>query len=150
MSKTDATVTNRPKDASAWKQAGIHDVTLPSGMEVSIKIPNLPEMVKNGAIPNNLLDAALGAIQKERITKELIAEQADFFHMLVETMVKEPAVTAADVPELPYEDIELLVEIGTRQRDLDALGRHISGLHRSAEWRRFRGLDFGDSALEDE
>jgi hypothetical protein len=144
MSTSDATVVRKPKDVSAWKKAGVHDVALPSGALVTIKIPNLPEMVKNGSIPNNLLDAAIGAIQKETITRELIAEQADFFSLLVTTMVVEPAIDAADVTELPYEDIELLVEIGTRQRDLDALGNHISGLHRSAEWRRFRGLDYGD------
>jgi hypothetical protein len=144
MSSSDTTVVTKPRDASAWKKAGVHEVTLPSGTEVTITIPNLPQMVKNGSIPNNLLDAAIGAIQKETITRELLAEQAEFFSLLVTTMVKEPSITADDVADLPYEDIELLVEIGTRQRDLDALGNHIAGLHRSAEWRRFRGLDYGD------
>lgn len=145
---TAVDVVSRPKDAAAWKKAGIHDITLPSGVEVSIKIPNLPQMVKQGAIPNDLLDAALGAIQKERVTKQLIEEQADFFHLLVMTMVVKPTITSEDVPDLPYEDIELLVELGTRQRDIDALGRHIAGLHKSREWREFRGFGSGDEALE--
>lgn len=129
-----------------WKKAKRHSVTLPSGFEVEVEIPNLPQMVKTGQIPNNLLDAALGAIKQQTITKELIEEQADFFNLLVSTMVKDPAITVEELEndEVPYEDVELLVEIGTRQRDLDALGRHISGLHTSEEWRKFRGWDYGD------
>lgn len=132
------------KTTAGWKKAKRHDVTLPSGFEVAIEIPNLPAMVKAGQVPNDLIDAALGAMQKQEITAELIKEQADFFNLLVITMVKEPEITMEDVEDLPYEDVELLVEIGTRQRDLDALGRHIAGLHKSDEWRKFRGLDYGD------
>lgn len=141
-------VTSRPKDAASWTAAKRHDVTLPSGVEVSIEIPNLPLMVKTGQIPNELLDAALGAMQRQEITPELLNEQSDFFNKLVSTMVVDPVVTEEQVSNLPYEDIELLVEIGTRQRDLDALGRHIAGLHKSAEWRKFRGLDYGDEIME--
>jgi len=135
---------SRVKDASKWRDAGKHDVVLASGVEVTIKIPNLPQMVKTGQIPNDLLDAALGAIQKQEITPELIKEQADFYHLMVATMVVEPQVTETEIPELPYEDIELLVELGTRQRDVDAIGQQISGLHLSADWRKFRGWDSGD------
>ncbi len=142
------TTAAKSKTAAAWKKAKVHEVTLPSGFEVSIVIPNLPEMVKAGSIPNDLIDAALGAMQKQEITPELIKEQAGFFNLLVLNMVKEPEITEADLIDLPYEDIELLVEIGTRQRDLDALGRHIAGLHKSAEWRKFRGIDYGDEGLE--
>lgn len=129
-----------------WKKAKRHTVALPSGFEVEVEIPNLPQMVKTGQIPNDLLDAALGAIKQQDITPELIKEQAQFFTLLVTTMVKDPVVTVEDLEgdALPYEDIELLVEIGTRQRDLDALGRHIAGLHKSEEWRKFRGWEFSD------
>lgn len=147
---TEATATKRPKSAADWKKAGRHDVVLPSGVEVTITIPNLPEMIKTGKIPNDLLDAALNALQKEKITPELMKEQADFFQLLVMTMVKDPVISEEDYAELPYEDIELLIELGTRQRDLDALGRHIAGLHRSAEWRNFRGWAFGDSDVDDD
>jgi hypothetical protein len=134
----------RAKSAADWKKAKEHDITLASGIEVTIAIPNLPLMVKTGQIPSDLLDAAIGAIQKERITEALIKEQSDFFHLLVKTMVKEPQITDEDIPDLPYEDIELLVEIGTRQRDIDAVGNQIAGLHKSEDWRKFRGWDDRD------
>lgn len=134
------------RNKNDWKKAKRHPVALPSGFEVEVEIPNLPMMVKTGQIPNDLLDAALGAIKQQQITPDLIKEQADFFNLLVTTMVKDPEITLEELEndEIPYEDVELLVEIGTRQRDLDALGRHISGLHKSEEWRKFRGWEYGD------
>jgi hypothetical protein len=147
--KAMATVTKneigvRPKSATEWKKAKQHYITLASGMEVGVIIPNLPLMVKTGQVPSDLLDAAIGAIKKEQITPELIKEQSDFFHLLVKVMVKDPEITDEDIPELPYEDIELLVEIGTRQRDIDAIGNQIAGLHKSEDWRKFRGWDDRD------
>lgn len=140
---------NKPKDAAAWKAAKRHPVSLPSGIEIEIEIPNLPQMVKTGQVPNDLVEAAIGALQRDKITKELVVEQADFYNKLVATAVKVPTITEDDVPDLPYEDVELIVELATRQRDVDALGRHLAGLHKSKEWRSFRGLDYGDEALED-
>lgn len=139
--KAETSIGTRPKTVADWKNSKRHYITLASGVEVGVEIPNLPQMVKTGVIPNDLLDAALGAIQKQEITPELIKEQADFFHLLVATMVKDPELTPDDIPDLPYEDIELLVEIGTRQRDIDAIGNQIAGLHKSADWRKFRGWD---------
>lgn len=133
---------------AAWKQAKRHTITLPSSFEVEIEIPNLPLLVKTGQFPNELLDAALGAIQRQELTKELMDQQSDFYHKLVALTVKSPEITEEDVAELPFEDVELIVEIATRNRDLDALGRHIAGLHTSREWRTFRGLDYGDSSVE--
>lgn len=126
---------------AGWKKAKRHTVLLPSGFEAEIEIPNLPLMIKTGAIPNNLLDAALGAIEQQAITPALIKEQSDFFELLVSTMVKEPVLTPEDVQEIPFEDVEMLVELGTRQRDVDAVGQHIGGLHTSKDWRVFRGLE---------
>jgi hypothetical protein len=61
--------------------------------------------------------------------------------------VVEPKITIDDVPELPYEDIEMLAELATRQRDLDAVGNHIGGLHEVEAFRTFRGLGAADSPL---
>lgn len=132
------------KTLAGWKKAKRHTVALPSGYEVEVEIPNLPLMVKMGTIPNHLLDAALGAIERQQVTSELIKEQSDFFELLVSTMVKEPELSVEEVREIPFEDVELLVEIGTRQRDVDAVGNHIGGLHKSAEWRQFRGFEDRD------
>lgn len=130
----------KPTSAAAWKAAKRHQITLPSGVEVEIAIPNLPLLVKTGQLPNELVTEALGAIQGGKLTPELIRQQSEFYDKLVAITVKDPVVTEEDVHELPFEDIELIVEVATRQRDLDALGRHVGGLHTSKEWRTFRGL----------
>jgi hypothetical protein len=62
--------------------------------------------------------------------------------------VKEPVITEEDVHDLPFEDVELLVEIATRQRDLDAVGNHVGGLHTNKQWRQFRGLTHLDQDVE--
>lgn len=136
-------MTDKTRTLADWKKAKRHTVQLPSGFQVEVEIPNLPLMVKQGTIPNDLLESALGAMQQNQITPELVREQSDFFSLLVSTMVKEPTVTREDVEndEIPFEDIEMLVELGTRQRDVDAVGNHLGGLHKSAEWRRFRGIE---------
>lgn len=139
--KTESTKTGAERTVKAWKKARRHTVTLPSGFDVDIEIPNLQAMVKTGQIPNHLIDAAIGAIEQDKVTPELIKEQADFYQMLVVAMVKEPQLEPEDFDDLPYEDIELLVELGTRQRDLDAVGAHIGGLHKSSDFRKFRNLD---------
>ena len=143
MSESTPTAKTKPTLAG-WKKAKRHAVVLPSGFEVEIEVPNLPLMIKTGTIPNHLLDAALGAIERQQVTTELIKEQADFFELLVSTMVVEPKLTVEEVREIPFEDVELLVEIGTRQRDVDAVGNHIGGLHTSKEWRQFRGFEDRD------
>ena len=134
---------------AGWKKAKRHAVTLPSGVQVQVEIPNLPALIKTGQIPNDLVDLTIKAAQGDLIvSKELIEQQADFTSKLVALTVKEPEITEDDVADLPYEDCELIVEVATRQRDLDAEGHHIGGLEKSADFRKFRGLDFGDAPLE--
>lgn len=127
---------------SAWKKAAVHDdVTLPSGVIVSIKIPNLPELVTAGEFPNHLVDTAISvASGTTKVNSDHVKEQAEFHRHLVYKTVVEPALDLEDVKEIPTEDVELLVALATRQRDVDAVGRHIAGLDDSEEWRRFRGL----------
>lgn len=143
-----AEIGRKAADAAAWKKAKTHEAVLPSGLSIEIQIPNLPLLVKTGQVPNDLIESAIGAMQGDvQITAELLSEQAEFYNKLVAIAVVTPAITEADVPELPYEDVEMIVEFATRQRDVDALGRHLAGLHRSKEWRSFRGLDYGGSAM---
>lgn len=143
--------TAAPKRTLAgWKNAKRHEITLESGFEVEIEIPNLPLLIKTGYFPNELMDAAIQAIQKDRLTPEIITEASDFYHKLVAITVKSPELTEEDVPELPFEDIMLICDIATRNRDVDALGRQIAGLHTSREWVNFRRLQSGLAPLEDE
>lgn len=136
------------KTLTAWSKAKRHTVALPSGYEIEVEIPNLPQLVKTGYLSNELVSEALSALQTQKLTPEVIINQAEFYDKLIAITVKEPAVTEEEVKDLPFEDVELIVEIATRQRDLDALGRHIGGLHTQAEFRKFRGLNYGDADLE--
>ena len=81
-------------------------------------------------------------------SKEAIAKQREFTDVLTKLTVVTPKLSDADLSAVPFEDKEFLVEIATRQRDLDAEGNHIGGLQKSADFRRFRGLDGSDEDVE--
>lgn len=137
--------------ASAWKKAREHTIRLPSGVYVGIVVPDLPKLIETGVIPQNLLDAAVEAAKPDRAAqadKEQFANQREFTDKLVQLTVVKPALSDADVADVPYEDKEMIVEIATRQRDLDVEGNHIGGLHKSDAFRKFRGLDAGDEIGE--
>jgi len=147
MSTTDQ---KKATTLSAWKKNAVHTVTLASGTEVDLKVPNLPELVAAGEFPNHLVDTAIAVASGDRkVTAEEVAQQAEFYRELVSRAVVNPALTVEDVKDIPFEDVELISAIATRQRDIDALGHHIAGLDQNADWRKFRGLDDLDAALED-
>lgn len=149
--------TEEPQVASiaAWKKARDHTVRLPSGVYVDIAIPDLAALIESGEIPQNLLDAALKAAgagsqaEPEAPSREFIIKEKEFSDALVRATVSRPKLSEADVKEVPFEDKVMLVEVATRQRDLDAEGNHIGGLHKSDSFRKFRGLDGFDSTMED-
>lgn len=127
-----------------WKKAKVHkDITLPSGEQVDIQIPNLPALVKAGALPNELLEVATKAAATGQVPDDLLEKLDDYHRFLVARTVVAPAITEEEVNDLPTEDIEMLVSFATRQRDTDAIGHHLAGLETVAEFRRFRGLDDG-------
>jgi hypothetical protein len=43
----------------------------------------------------------------------------------------------------------MLVEIATRQRDMDAVYRHLAGLEQQETFRQFRGLFASTAGMED-
>jgi hypothetical protein len=130
---------------AAWKKAGVHTITLATGVEVDIKVPNLPELVSAGEFPNHLVDTAIAVASGDtKVTAEEIKSQAEFYRHLVSKTVVTPTLTPEEAAEIPFEDIELLSAIATRQRDVDALGHHIAGLDKSEDWRKFRGIDYLD------
>lgn len=133
-------VTEAPRSdrKSAWKGKKDHEVTLPSGMVVTIRIPNLPALIKSGRVPNELLDAAIGAGPDTEITKEMIEQQSDFYNYVVSVTVVDPSVEPHEVHDLPYEDVEMLVALALRQRDFDAVYKHIGGLDKVASFRQAR------------
>ena len=132
-------------DAAGWTAAAVHDVVLPSGACVQIRIPDLPAMIEAGEFPQHLIDAALGVANKPdaKPTKEMIVQQREFTDELVKKTVLDPEITPEMLDPktgIPFEDKEMIVEIATRQRDLDAEFNHIGGLDKSEKWRKFRGL----------
>ena len=130
---------------AAWKKAGVHTITLATGVEVDIRVPNLPELVSAGEFPNHLVEVAIGVASGEtKVTAEEIKAQAEFYREIISKTLVEPKLTPEDVKAVPFEDIELLASIATRQRDVDALGEHIAGLDKSEQWRKFRGIDYLD------
>lgn len=141
----------KPTTLAAWKKNRDHVVTLPSGTVVEIAIPDLPALVVSGAIPNKLVDIAIGVANGKKVTKEDIVEQAEFYNKLCALTVISPAATEEDFASktLPFEDKECLVEFATRQRDLDAVGHHIAGLEKVQSFRDLRGISAQYAGLED-
>lgn len=137
--------------AAGWKKAAVHNVLLPSGVRVEIKIPDLPSLIETGQFPQHLLDAAIGLAAKGDsgiATREDVVKQREFTDKVVELTVVNPKLSAEDIAEIPFEDKEMLVALATRARDLDAEGEHIAGLTNSEKFRRFRGLGGVDSDVE--
>ncbi len=143
MPETDAP---RPVSTAAWKKAAVHTITLHSGSVVEIKIPDLPKLIEAGTIPASLVDSAIsvaGAVNRgtpETPSRELIIQEGEFKDILVRLTVVNPKLSEEDVKEIPTEDKEIITEIATRQRDVDAEGNHISGLDKSEQFRRFRRI----------
>lgn len=123
----------------SWSKAAVHDVTLASNTKVKIKLPNLPALLKAGEIPNALVEVALNfSSGAPRITRDVIESQVDFAKYLIAKTVVEPDLSPDDVVRIPYEDQEMLMEFATRQRDLDATGRHLAGVEVQSDFDSFR------------
>lgn len=130
-----------------WVKNKVHTVKLSSGTQVEIQLPNLPELVKGGNLPNKLLEVATKRLQQQDITAELISDLADFNRYLVAKTVVKPEIAEEDVPNIPYEDVEMIVAFANRERDVDAVGHHIAGLEVDEDFRRFRGLPDSQEGL---
>lgn len=150
MTPTD-TPTKPTKTKTGWKKQGLHeDVTLPSGMQVDIRLPNLSQLLKSGGIPNDLVDAAIEFHSAEKVTREMLEDSFDFVcYILPQTLVA-PKITEEDVRngEVPSEDIDMLAAFISRTTDIDAVGHHLGGLESNEHFRRFRGLLTVDEITE--
>ncbi len=134
---------------SKWKsKKRISGITLPSGEVVDIELPLIPEMLRAGTVPNELVSFAtktqenIGGVDSVDI--EEIKEATEFMRWLVSETVKSPAIEPDDVPELPASDVDMLLEFALRQRDTDAIGHHLHGLEKVSAWRNFRYGRLGD------
>lgn len=136
---------------ASWKKAGLHDVMLPSGTTITIKIPDLPALIEAGEIPQNLLDVAMLAANgtPPTISAEAMGKEREFTERLVRITVVEPALSEEDVKSIPFEDKDKIVALATRQHDFDSEGNHIGGLDKSEKFRKFRQIGEFRPSLED-
>jgi len=147
VTATDPSVTRpvveKVDSAAAWKNRSQRTITLPSGTQVDIVLPNIAEMAAAGQIPNQLIEAAANKLEGVNVapTQDALAKQAEFNRYMVAKMVKYPTIAEGDVPDLPADDTDLLQKIAFRDTDFDAVGAHISGLETVPSFRRFRLLD---------
>lgn len=127
------------KTAADLKKRAVHrGVYLPSGGIVDLKIPNLALLIKTGALPNPLIEAALGTQNVDTVTREMIEENWDYTEFIIPEMLVVPEITAEDVRDLDALDIELLSNIAARRTDTDAIGRQLGGLDTQEAFRDFR------------
>lgn len=149
-----------PATKTGWKKAKTHTVTLPSGVDVEIQIPNLAKMAKGGELPNDLIKHAAPATansgeEPEELTEDQrvknLTTLAEFQSWLVSVMLVDPKLSPDEVLDVvPTPDLEVLVELASRRRDMDVVGHHIGGLEGSADFRKFRGIDAREPYLLDE
>lgn len=143
--QTDETrrVVEKVDSAAAWKNRSQRTITLPSGTQVDIVLPNINEMAAAGDIPNPLIEAAANKIEGVPVkpSQDALKKQAEFNRYMIAKMVKYPTIAEGDVADLPADDTDLLQKIAFRETDFDAVGEHISGLDTVASFRRFRLLD---------
>ncbi len=125
---------------------------------MKIRIPNLAQMAQAGELDNDLLQYAVPDLPTDSAEeptpeqkKENLTKLAKFHQWLVSTALVEPALSPDEVKEtVPTPDLEVLVELATRRRDMDVVGHHIGGLEASAAFRTFRGIGDGESDILDE
>lgn len=146
-----------PATKTSWKKAGVHTVTLPTSAVVKITIPNLAKMAQAGELDNDLLQYAVPSLPTDpdeeptpEQKKENLTKLAAFHQWLVSQTLVDPKLSPEEVKEtVPTPDLEVLVELASRRRDMDVLGHQIGGLEVVPEWRKFRGIDDSDEDILD-
>jgi hypothetical protein len=145
----------------ALKKRAIHEgVTLPSGSVVTVKLPNLYQLIAEDKLPNDLVDSALKQLnaKPERdeegnpvgpaITRELIAETWDFTKHIVPTMLPGIDLAEDELGEVDPRDVEWLIAAAARRTDLDAVGHQLGGLDTVKSFRELHGIFSIAEALE--
>lgn len=151
---------SKPSGLAGWKQKAVHRVTLPSGMQVTMRLPNLAALIKGDALPSRLRDAAMAEVQRRLtgqmpmlsetagngdggppgllLTEDDVERMLDLYEFLILTAVIDPKLEPEDLGDdgIPEEDKEMLIEIATRERDVDARGVPLGVVPLSA-WDRF-------------
>lgn len=142
----------KPVTKVAWKKRRRHEgITCPSGAVVTVEIPDLNALISSGYLPNELLTAAVKLSQGDNSAAtdpDSYRQESIYKQKLVIKTVVEPKLDETDFGDdgIPQEDIEFLTQIATRQRDMDAAGKHIGGLEKIQSFRDLRGIYSGVEA----
>lgn len=138
----------------AWAQAGVHNIMLPTGVRVDVRIPDLAAIIEGGELPQNLLDAALSAASQQnepdakKVSVEDIAREREFTDFLVSKTLVKPEVSPDQARQIPTEDREMIASIALRLRDMDAEYKTLGGLEKSENFRKVRKLGEFDTPVE--
>jgi len=149
-----------------WARRAVHHITLPSGMEVDVRIPDMGALVAADAVPDHLRGAVLKRLADDINTfvddqaetspgsrhtsveelEQAMKTGAEINDWIVTYMLVEPRLTMDDMrPDSenrpPEEDLELLVKIAQRERDTDARGVRlgVEPLNRMERFRHHHG-----------
>lgn len=137
--------------ADQWRKRVIQNVTLPSGQQVTIRIPGLGALARLDALPKELAEIALLEISREggaaaALAKDIVAaaggddEAADSRvaegirrlgeltkRLVVESLI-DPKLTYEELDDVPEDDLEKLMRIVSRRDPFDSAGRVIGAL----------------------
>lgn len=154
-----------------WNELGVHEITLPSGAVVKVRIPDLSLLIAGDAVPESLrgiaLEQLMGAVvamkldagenvdqPKVSLDREKIGQLADLHFFLISAMLVEPEITVDQLvspnTRPPNPDLEMLAELALRERDTDARGvvLGVMPLQRLERFRHFHQCDPGCAACE--
>jgi hypothetical protein len=117
---------------TAWKRRTVHNVTLETGMQVRIKFPDAGELIRQDALPDELIHIAFMDQFAPDKLREIIGdakEEADLLKnfnelgdRLAVEMLVDPKLTLDELRQIPQEDLDMLKQIAMRERDTDARG----------------------------
>jgi hypothetical protein len=129
-----------------------YDAVLPSGMQVTFRLPSLGEMAAIGELPSDLLDLALAEWSEpgsavymvarpvaalpdkptrkqqdaaEKASREVATRLARLNRHVVASALVTPKLTAEELQGVPYRDVEMLSQLVNRGKGIDAAGRHV-------------------------
>lgn len=133
---------------TAWKSSGNKRITLPSGIEVTIRPLRLEHYMTHGRTPDALRVIALGDLRAtlakrvEELSPEARAQAytklvEEYMHPGILKLVVDPEITLDDIPDLPPADIDMLVGILNMNVTEDAKGRSL-GVEPLDRWGIFR------------
>jgi hypothetical protein len=124
--------------AAEWAKKAVHRITLESGMEVEIRLPDLAILIEGDALPERLRTVAaelwqtgapalVGAPDGEgppSLDMEMVKGLAALRRHLAAMCLVDPPLSAEELQSsgVPAEDIDLLASIAMRERDTDARG----------------------------